>query len=161
LPSPRKEADSHAGRSASRRNNLTFMDEMRSGSNQRPPARYNGNRPPQHHRPPPQHHQAFDSNGPSVKIRGNAHQVFERYVTLAREAAIAGDPVAAENLYQHAEHYFRLNNVNRDSNQQRAPQPITPSDIEMASFEPIQSEAAPDEFPEDSQPDRNDDQRVL
>ncbi len=27
---------------------------------------------------------------------------------LARDAQASGDPVAAENYYQHAEHYFRL-----------------------------------------------------
>ena len=40
--------------------------------------------------------QTFDSNGPSVKIRGNAYQVFERYIALAREASSSGDRIAAE-----------------------------------------------------------------
>jgi hypothetical protein len=31
----------------------------------------------------------------------------ERYMALAREAAARGDTIEAENLYQHAEHYFR------------------------------------------------------
>src|SRR5882757_9924871 len=57
---------------------------------------------------PPNRNQTFDSNGPSVKIRGNAYQVFERYIALAREASSSGDRIAAENLYQHAEHYFRI-----------------------------------------------------
>jgi hypothetical protein len=48
-------------------------------------------------------------------VSGSAHQIFEKYVGLAREAAISGDRVAAENLYQHAEHYYRLNNERRDS----------------------------------------------
>ena len=61
--------------------------------------------------------QTFDSNGPNVKIRGNAYQVFERYVALAREAASSGDRIAAENLYQHAEHYFRIMNANGEGNQ--------------------------------------------
>jgi hypothetical protein len=39
---------------------------------------------------------------------GNAHQKYERYVALAREATLHGDPVEAENCYQHAEHYFRV-----------------------------------------------------
>jgi len=39
--------------------------------------------------------QTFDSNGPNVKIRGNAYQVFERYLGLAREAQASGDRVAA------------------------------------------------------------------
>jgi hypothetical protein len=52
--------------------------------------------------------QLFDSNGPSVRIRGNAFQVHEKYLGLARDAAGAGDRVSAENYYQHAEHYFRI-----------------------------------------------------
>lgn len=52
---------------------------------------------------------AFDSNGPdSVKVRGNAQTVFEKYQQLARDATTAGDRVLAENYLQHAEHYFRL-----------------------------------------------------
>ena len=39
---------------------------------------------------------------------GNAHQKYERYVALAREALLNGDTVEAENCYQHAEHYFRV-----------------------------------------------------
>jgi uncharacterized MAPEG superfamily protein len=39
---------------------------------------------------------------------GNARQNYERYVALAREAALAGDRVQMENWYQHAEHYFRI-----------------------------------------------------
>jgi hypothetical protein len=52
--------------------------------------------------------QTFESNGPEVKIRGNAHQVLERYLALARDASSSGDRVTAENYYQHAEHYYRL-----------------------------------------------------
>jgi hypothetical protein len=50
----------------------------------------------------------YESNGPDVKIRGSATHVAEKYVQLARDAQASGDPVAAENYYQHAEHYFRL-----------------------------------------------------
>jgi hypothetical protein len=75
--------------------------------------------------------QTFDSNGPNVKIRGNAYQVFERYVALAREAAASGDRIAAENLYQHAEHYFRVMNANGESNPHAPPRPITPADLEI------------------------------
>jgi hypothetical protein len=56
----------------------------------------------------PLRNQSFDSNGPEVRIRGNAWQVYEKYVALARDANAAGDPVRAENLLQHAEHYFRM-----------------------------------------------------
>ena len=50
----------------------------------------------------------YESNGPDVKIRGTANHVAEKYIQLARDATTSGDPVGAENYYQHAEHYFRL-----------------------------------------------------
>jgi hypothetical protein len=50
----------------------------------------------------------YESNGPDVKIRGNASHIAEKYLQLARDAQSSGDPVSAENYYQHAEHYFRL-----------------------------------------------------
>jgi hypothetical protein len=50
----------------------------------------------------------YESNGPDVKIRGTANHIAEKYIQLARDATASGDPVAAENYYQHAEHYFRL-----------------------------------------------------
>lgn len=39
---------------------------------------------------------------------GNAQRNYERYMALAREAALSGDSVEMENCYQHAEHYFRV-----------------------------------------------------
>jgi Domain of unknown function (DUF4167) len=75
--------------------------------------------------------QSFESNGPSVKIRGNAYQVFERYLAMAREAQASGDRVAAENLYQHAEHYFRVMNAQGDGQGHGPPRPTTPADTEM------------------------------
>ena len=77
-----------------------------------------GPRPP--HRP-----QTFDSNGPNVKIRGNAYQVYERYLTLAREAQSSGDRIAAENFYQHAEHYFGVMNANGEALRQQQQQQAT------------------------------------
>jgi hypothetical protein len=50
----------------------------------------------------------YESNGPDVKIRGTASTIAEKYIQLARDSQSSGDPVAAENYYQHAEHYFRL-----------------------------------------------------
>jgi len=63
--------------------------------------------------------QNFDSNGPDIKVRGNAQQVVDKYQALAREAATAGDPVMAENYYQHAEHYYRLMTANGGGDQRR------------------------------------------
>ena len=104
---------------------------MRPGPNKRSRGRNNGNNP--HHNRPrlPHRIQTFDSNGPNVKIRGNAYQVFERYVALAREAAASGDRIAAENFYQHAEHYFRVMNANGDGNPHAVSRGMTPADIEM------------------------------
>jgi hypothetical protein len=39
---------------------------------------------------------------------GDARQRYERYLTRAREAQIAGDAIEMENCYQHAEHYLRV-----------------------------------------------------
>ena len=50
----------------------------------------------------------FESNGPDVKIRGNPAHIAEKYIQLARDAQASGDPISAENYYQHAEHYYRL-----------------------------------------------------
>ena len=118
---------------------------MRSGSNQPPRNRYNGSRPFQQQQRPPQRNQSFDSNGPNVKIRGSAHQIFERYVALAREAATSGDRVAAENFYQHAEHYFRIVNASRDGLQQgTSPQSTAPTDAAISETEQGSSEADPE-----------------
>ena len=51
---------------------------------------------------------SYDSNGPDVRVRGTASQVFEKYQALARDATSSGDRVMAENYQQHAEHYFRI-----------------------------------------------------
>ena len=65
----------------------------------------------------------YESNGPDIKIRGTASHVAEKYVQLARDARSSGDPVAAENYYQHAEHYFRLIAAAQEQFRQNQPQP--------------------------------------
>ena len=50
----------------------------------------------------------FESNGPDVKIRGNAAHIAEKYSALARDCLSNGDRVIAENYLQHAEHYNRI-----------------------------------------------------
>jgi hypothetical protein len=50
----------------------------------------------------------YESNGPDVKVRGNAAHIAEKYVQLARDAHGSGDSVMAENYLQHAEHYYRI-----------------------------------------------------
>ena len=68
----------------------------------------------------PSRNQTFDSNGPSVRIRGNASQVHEKYLTMARDAGASGDRIAAENYFQHAEHYYRIISAQREEAEARA-----------------------------------------
>lgn len=73
--------------------------------------------------------QTFDSSGPDIRVRGNAHQVMEKYLAMARDAASQGDRVSAENYYQHAEHYFRVINAQQGQAGQQRPRPMqTPAE---------------------------------
>ncbi len=63
---------------------------------------------------------SYESNGPDVRVRGNAAHVAEKYVQLARDANSSGDSVMAENYLQHAEHYFRI--ISAVQSQQQAQQ---------------------------------------
>ena len=102
--------------------------------------------------------QQLDSNGPEGRIRGTANQIHDRYLVLARDAQAVGDTVLAENLLQHAEHYFRLMSLNGTANPQNQPQqqfgrPRVPGEDEMRDedegFEPAQ--------PGQGEPGRRDD----
>jgi hypothetical protein len=97
---------------------------MRSGPDQRSPGRFNANRPSHQQPRGPQHNQTLDSHGPEERIRGSASQIYQRYLTLAQEAARSDDRVAAENCYQHAEHYFRVSNESRTGNSAGTSHPI-------------------------------------
>lgn len=63
------------------------------------------------------HNRSMDSNGPDVKVRGNATQIHDKYEALARDAASSGSRVKAENYRQHAEHYLRLMNAQEAAKQ--------------------------------------------
>ena len=60
---------------------------------------------------------SFDSSK-TVKPRGNAFQVLEKYLVLAQDANSNGDKIKAEGYYQYAEHYQRVINSNgiKDNN---------------------------------------------
>ncbi len=89
---------------------------------------------PKKHLPP--RNQTYDSNGPDIRIRGNAHQVLEKYLGLARDASSQGDRIAAENYFQHAEHYFRvINNQNQANGRELLRQLPTPDDDELSGQE--------------------------
>ncbi len=62
--------------------------------------------------------QNFDS-GAEFRVRGNTHQVLERYLQLARDAGVAGDRVAAESYLQHADHYYRVLTAIQDGQRPR------------------------------------------
>src|SRR6201996_6288377 len=64
----------------------------------------------------------FDSNGPEIRIRGTAQQLFEKYLQLGRDATSGGDRVTAEGFFQHAEHYFRVLNAMNQAAQQNGQQ---------------------------------------
>ena len=51
---------------------------------------------------------SVDSSGPSVKVRGSAKQVYDKYLILARDAKSSGDSILSESYFQHAEHYARV-----------------------------------------------------
>ncbi|MET4260702.1 hypothetical protein ABIC09_005665 [Bradyrhizobium sp. S3.12.5] len=46
-------------------------------------------------------------NGIASNSSRNAQRHYERYLALARAEALKGDRIAAENYFQHAEHYLR------------------------------------------------------
>ena len=50
----------------------------------------------------------IDSHGPDIRIRGSAQHVCNKLLALARDATSAGDRISEENLFQHAEDYFRI-----------------------------------------------------
>jgi hypothetical protein len=56
----------------------------------------------------PNRNTSYESNGPDVKLRGNAQQLHEKYMVLAHDAASAGERISAEAYTQFADHYFRL-----------------------------------------------------
>src|SRR5262245_54185518 len=64
--------------------------------------------------------QGFDSGGQELRVRGNAYQVLEKYLQLARDAGASGDRIAAENFLQHADHYYRVLAAMNDGQRPRA-----------------------------------------
>src|SRR5215471_12066298 len=77
----------------------------------------------------------FESNGPDIKIRGTASHTAEKYLQLARDARSSGDPVAAENYYQHAEHYFRLIAAAQEQFRQNQPQQARADEVTLEEGE--------------------------
>src|ERR671912_2076225 len=91
---------------------------MRPGQNRRMRGRNRNNKGPNPLT------RSYESNGPDVKIRGTASHIAEKYIQLARDSQASGDPVAAENYYQHAEHYFRMIAAAQEQFRQTQQQPF-------------------------------------
>src|SRR5712675_1482961 len=127
---------------------------MRTGQTGRPYGRNYGNNANRNRQQMPPRGQSLDSNGPNVKIRGTPHQIFERYIALAREASTSDDRVAAKNLYQHAEHYFRVMNAANEGHSHHATRPTAPADLltEMSEEEGSEMVGPSRASPTDRQP---------
>lgn len=106
---------------------------MRNGQNKQRMRNRNNNNNNNNRRGQNPMTRVYESNGPDIKIRGTASHIAEKYLQLARDARSSGDPVAAENYYQHAEHYFRLiaaaqEQFRQNQQQPRGDEPISTSD---------------------------------
>lgn len=99
------------------------MKRMRGRNNRGGGGGGGGGGPPRHQsgNVPLNRNHVFDSNGPDLRVRGTAQQLFEKYLQLGRDATSSGDRVMAEGYFQHAEHYFRIINAINQAQQQGQP----------------------------------------
>jgi hypothetical protein len=77
---------------------VAMKNYQKSNVNNRRPAPSVGHRP----------QRWVSGAGPAPTSSPDAQRNYDRYLALARAEAQSGNTVAAENYYQHAEHYFRL-----------------------------------------------------
>ena len=83
---------------------------MKQGSNSRRPRGRSNNNKRSSNRNNNQ-----DIGSPEGRIRGNASQVHEKYLALARDALSADDRISSENYSQHAEHFYRIMTINAEN----------------------------------------------
>jgi hypothetical protein len=90
----------------------------------------------------------LDSNGPDVRLRGNAQQLHEKYTSLANESSAAGERIMAEAYYQYADHYFRVHSTivanTEDRRQSQPPSQSQSSDADTGSGDPPAANGRPD-----------------
>lgn len=91
----------------------------------------------------PNRNTSYESNGPDVKLRGNAQQLNEKYLALAHDAAAAGERIAAEAYTQFADHYFRLHQAAVDAAEERRAQHAERQSRAEAPQPSIEDEAKP------------------
>lgn len=87
----------------------------------------------------------FESNGPGIKIRGNAQHIYEKYIALARDAQATGDNIIAENFLQHAEHYKRII-IEATANQQLYNQESVATEINAEPTEQLTPQTSSEEL---------------
>lgn len=75
-------------------NNLMYKKDNNKGRYSRQHHRYNNS----------------DNNSYDQRARHTAKQSLEKYLSLAREATVSGDKIAAEHYFQHADHFHRVYN---------------------------------------------------
>jgi len=90
------------------RNNNGFRRRRHSGFSSNSSGTYQN-----HSSNPSSNHSAYRGNGRFVH---NAARLAEKYNILAREALTQGDRIAAENYFQHADHFTRLIPAHEDLN---------------------------------------------
>jgi len=132
----------------------------RSGSNGRSGA--SGGRGSGNNRRSNNSNRSYDSNGPDGKIRGSATQVYEKYMSLGRDAYVSGNPVAAENYYQHAEHYYRImlaNNLVKVTPSQEEENSDDQSNGNNSDNQAQQEEVAIDVKPETKKGEKDEDEQ--
>ena len=91
----------------------------------------------------PNRNTSYESNGPDVKLRGNAQQLNEKYLALAHDAAAAGERITAEAYTQFADHYFRLHQAAVDAAEERRAQHAERQSRAEAPQPSIEEEAKP------------------
>jgi hypothetical protein len=79
----------------------------------------NGRKTPRHFKPGPPpiarpKRWAPNTDRAKPNGSGSAQRSYERYLALAQEEARSGNIIAAENYYQHAEHYYRSMSRDRE-----------------------------------------------
>ena len=70
----------------------------------------------------PNRNTSYESNGPDVKLRGNAQQLNEKYLALAHDAAAVFESITSDFYTQFADHYFRLHQAAIDAAEERKAQ---------------------------------------
>jgi hypothetical protein len=83
---------------------------MKQGSNTRRPRGRSNN-----HKRSPSRHNNQDNGGSDVRLRGNANQLYEKYLALARDAMSSDDSISSENYSQHAEHFYRIMTISAEN----------------------------------------------